>query len=108
MRVTPGQAANTRGAYPLTMPQAAASPWLSLQLNSPAGRFHSAGVTRIAAEGRFKGVSPSMTERGRGGEPFSWTRCPRPFPTDKGGAKGRKVTETPHDEILSAAFFRIR
>ena len=37
MPATPGQAANTRGAYPLTTPQA--PPWPSLQPVSPAGAF---------------------------------------------------------------------
>jgi hypothetical protein len=66
MRVAPEQAANTRGAYLLTTPQAPASPWLSLPPISPAGGLPSADVTRVNAEGSFK-VFPPPARRGVGG-----------------------------------------
>jgi hypothetical protein len=87
MPATPGQAANTRGAYPLTTTPSPASPWLSLQPVSPSRRLHSADVTRVDAEGRFKVFPPPGRRGAGGGEPSSWTRHSRPFPSDKGGRR---------------------
>jgi hypothetical protein len=94
IRATPGQAANTRGAYPLTTTQSPASPRLSLQPVSPARRLHSADVTRVDAEGRFKMFPPSRTERGRGGQPLANEVDPFGYPapsraTREGRREGR-------------------
>ncbi len=68
MQSTPGQAANTRGAYPLTTPKAL--PWPSLQPVSPARRLHSADVMRVDTEGSFKVFPPP--ERREAGVANDW------------------------------------
>jgi len=78
MQSTPGQAANTRGAYPLTTLKAL--PWPSLQPVSPARRLHSADVTRVGAEGRCK-VFPPPGRREAGVANHwrtTWTRSAAP------------------------------
>jgi hypothetical protein len=86
MQITPGQAASTRRAYPLTTTEAPASPWLSLLTISPAGGLHSADVIRVDAHGRFKLFPPpGRREAGVANGPRGPFSYPRPFPSGQRG-----------------------
>jgi hypothetical protein len=110
IRAKAGQAAKTAGAYLPETLSSLAKPFFSLPLFFlPCRRLRSTATAGAEAEGRFKVISPPGRNGVRGGEQELWTRLANPPPSDQGGhPRRRKVIETIHDQILSAAFFRVR